>query len=304
MISKNIANLYARDSKVSLEIAERDILLTYALKLLEEKGWLDRMVFKGGTCLRKFYIGKLMRFSLDLDFTYAGKDKPDDLILELAELFNSEYHGIRFSVDTKDFYVKDDGLACGAVIRYSHLFHQSTFDLELSLREPILLGPVNKSLSKTSYGRYLEFAPPSVLCLNLLELQAEKIRASNQRLRARDVFDLGLLVGSPFNKEFLRLLVILKFWHVRGEFNPESWLNKLESNAYDWDDLKQLLRKDQKLDSKNLIKKCVQSYAFLKSLTSEEEKIRMDTKRHAEAHRVEEIVNGLKKTGMSFENFL
>jgi len=60
MISRNIANLYARDSKVALDIAERDILLTYALKLLEEKGWLERMVFKGGTCLRKFYIGKLM----------------------------------------------------------------------------------------------------------------------------------------------------------------------------------------------------------------------------------------------------
>ena len=43
MISKEIANLYARDSKVSLDIAERDILLTYALKLLEEKGWLERI---------------------------------------------------------------------------------------------------------------------------------------------------------------------------------------------------------------------------------------------------------------------
>lgn len=289
MISKNIANLYARDNKVVLDIAERDILLTYALKLLEEKGWLERMVFKGGTCLRKFYIGKLMRFSLDLDFTDLKRESPDSLILEIAELFNGEYHGIRFSVDPKDFYVRENRLSCGATIKYSHAFHESTFDLELSLREPVLLPPTKKSLMKISYQSYLEFSPPVVSCLDLLELQAEKIRASYQRLRSRDVYDLGLLAGHPFDKGFLRLLVVLKFWHVRGEFNPEKWIERLESNAYDWDDLKQLLRKDQKIDPKTLVGKCIQSYRFLTSLTNEEEKIRFDSRRHHETGRVREV---------------
>lgn len=289
MISRNIANLYARDSKVSLEVAERDILLTYALKLLEEKGWLKRMVFKGGTCLRKFYVGKIMRFSLDLGFTYLGKDNPDDLILEMADLFNGEYYGIRFSVHPKDFYVRDDRLSCGAVIHYAHSFHESGFDIELSLREPILLNPVSRPLMKTSYSRYLEFSPPAVPCLDLLELRAEKIRASYQRLRSRDVYDLAFLAGQPFDKELLRLLVVLKFWHVRGEFGPEAYLEKLESGAYDWDDLKRLLRKDQRVDSKHLIRKCVQSYRFLTSLTSEEKTILSDTKRHRETASVKRI---------------
>src|SRR3990167_407979 len=289
MISKNIANLYARDNKVAIDIAERDILLTYALKLLEEKGWLERMVFKGGTCLRKFYIGKLMRFSLDLDFTDLKRESPDDLILELAELFNGEYHGIRFSVDPKDFYVRDDRLSCGAVIKYAHAFHESAFDLELSLREPVLLPPTKKPLMKTSYQSYLEFPPLVVSCLNLLELHAEKIRASYQRLRSRDVYDLGLLAGHPFDKGLLRLLVVLKFWHVRGEFHPEKWLERLESSAYDWDDLKRLLRKDQKIDPKTLVRKCVQRYRFLTELTSEEEKILSDAKRHRETALVKRI---------------
>lgn len=295
MISKNIANLYARDNAVALDIAERDILLTYALKLLEEKGWLERMVFKGGTCLRKFYTGKLMRFSLDLDFTFLKKESPDDLILEIAELFNSEYCGIRFSVDTKDFYVKGDGLACGAEIRYAHAFHESTFDLELSLREPVLLNSVSKALVKTSYGRYLEFAPPVVPCVDLLELRAEKIRACYQRLRARDVYDLGLLAELPINRELLRRLVVLKFWYVRGEFNPEAYLEKLESNAYDWDDLKRLLRKDQKIDAKNLVKKCIQSYRFLAALTAEEKKVLSDAKRHHETELVKSMEKKLKQ---------
>lgn len=295
MISKNIANLYARDNKAALDIAERDILLTYALKLLEEKGRLERMVFKGGTCLRKFYIGKLMRFSLDLDFTDLKRERPDDLILELAELFNSEYHGVRFSVDSKDFYVRDDRLSCGAVIKYSHAFHESTFDLELSLREPVLLPPMRKSLMKTSYQSYLEFPPPVVSCLNLLELQAEKIRASYQRLRSRDIYDLSLLAGYPFDRRLLRLLVILKFWHVRGEFSPEKWIERLESGAYDWDDLKRLLRKDQRIDPKSLVRKCVQSYRFLTELTSDEEKILTDTKRRRETALVKRIQQRIRE---------
>ncbi|MBI2094791.1 MAG: nucleotidyl transferase AbiEii/AbiGii toxin family protein [Candidatus Omnitrophica bacterium] len=289
MISKEIANLYARDSKVSLDIAERDILLTYALKLLEEKGWLDRIVFKGGTALRKFYLGKLMRFSLDLDFTYLGKESPDDLILEIADLFNGGYQDIRFSVDSKDFYVRNDGTSCGAVIGYSHAFHESRLDFELSLREPVILPPVKKPLMKTSYQKYLEFSSPVVSCLDLLELHAEKVRASYQRLRSRDVYDLGLLSGQPFDKELLRLLVVLKFWHVRGEFNPKAYLEKLESRAYDWEDLKRLLRKDQKIDPKSLVKKCVQNYRFLGALSTEEERILSDVKRHHETKKVHEI---------------
>ena len=252
------------------------------------------MVFKGGTCLRKFYLGTLMRFSLDLDFTYFKKESPDDLILEIAELFNREYEDIRFSVDPKDFYVREDRLSCGAVVKYSHAFNQSTFDLELSLREPVLLNPVSRPLMKTSYSRYLESPPPIVPCLDLLELQAEKIRASYQRLRSRDVYDLSLLAGQSFDKKLLRLLVILKFWHVRGGFDPKAYLKRLESSAYDWDDLKRLLRKDQRMDPKNLIRKCVQTYSFLTSLTSQEDKICSDTRRHHEAPLVREIIKGLR----------
>ncbi|MBI1870482.1 MAG: nucleotidyl transferase AbiEii/AbiGii toxin family protein [Chlamydiae bacterium] len=289
MISRNIANLYARDNKVALDIAERDIVLTYALKFLEEKKWFDRIIFKGGTCLRKFYIGKIMRFSLDLDFTCIGKDNLDDLILEMADLFSCEYRGIRFSVGHKDFYVRDNGLSCGAMIRYSHSFHQSVFDIDLSLREPMLLSPVSRALVKVGYSRYLEFSAPTVPCLDLLELQAEKVRASYQRLRSRDIYDLAFLVEQPFDKELLRKLVVLKFWHVRGEFNPETYLVRLESGAYDWDDLRRLLRKDQKFDAKKILRKCTQGYRFLADLTSEEKKVLLDTKKHHESSLVKKL---------------
>jgi hypothetical protein len=130
--------------------------------------------------------------------------------------------------------------------------------------------------------------------LDLLELQSEKIRASYQRLRSRDVYDLAFLAEQPFDRDLLRLLVVLKFWHVRGEFDPERYLERLESAAYDWDDLRRLLRKDQKFDPKTLIQKCVRSYRFLVALTQEERKILLDAKRHRETALVERIREKLR----------
>jgi len=43
-------------------IAEKEIVLTFLLQLLSERAILDRLAFKGGTCLRKMFIGSQGRF--------------------------------------------------------------------------------------------------------------------------------------------------------------------------------------------------------------------------------------------------
>jgi len=52
-----------------LMIAETEVVLTFLLQLLSERGIHDRLAFKGGTCLRKMFVGSQGRFSTDLDFT-------------------------------------------------------------------------------------------------------------------------------------------------------------------------------------------------------------------------------------------
>jgi len=49
--------------------AEKEVVLTYLLQLLVERGFIERIVFKGGTCIRKMLLGNRGRFSTDLDFT-------------------------------------------------------------------------------------------------------------------------------------------------------------------------------------------------------------------------------------------
>ena len=84
MIEKRLVQWYAADVGVDLDVAEREIVLTYVLRILSDQGLLDRLVFKGGTAIRKLYLGGMGRFSLDLDFTAVGNVAPDALALELA----------------------------------------------------------------------------------------------------------------------------------------------------------------------------------------------------------------------------
>ena len=53
MIADNFVDLYARNSGLRDKlIAERDVVLTYALRALVDAGVMDHLTFKGGTCLR------------------------------------------------------------------------------------------------------------------------------------------------------------------------------------------------------------------------------------------------------------
>jgi hypothetical protein len=46
MIEKRLAQWYAADAGVDLDIAEREIALTYLLRILADQGLLARMAFK------------------------------------------------------------------------------------------------------------------------------------------------------------------------------------------------------------------------------------------------------------------
>ena len=55
MIAEKFVDLYARNSRVRDKlVAERDVVLTYALRALVDDGVMESLAFKGGTCLRKF----------------------------------------------------------------------------------------------------------------------------------------------------------------------------------------------------------------------------------------------------------
>lgn len=280
MIEQRYADLFTQGAQVNVEIAEREIVLTYVLRILEDAGLLKTLAFKGGTCLRKCVYGKDTRFSIDLDFTSIGSQRADDVILDTVSALGKTAYGISFELDTKDFYVSEDGLSCGVEVKYRHAWKDGIFKLDISLRETPSLPLESRPLQLQSYFKHLEFKPFPVPCFQFEELLAEKIRASTQRVRSRDLYDLAKAAERPISPRLIRALAVIKCWNVGASFDPEKLLGRLRAGTYNWEDLRQLVRRSEKIDPERLISLCEKRYRFLLELSENEKRLIADAKRH------------------------
>jgi predicted nucleotidyltransferase component of viral defense system len=85
MLTQPQVQRYSNESGLrDMMIAEKEVVLTFLLQLLSERDILNRLAFKGGTCLRKIYIGSQGRFSTDLDFTRTEEHDHEDVILDIT----------------------------------------------------------------------------------------------------------------------------------------------------------------------------------------------------------------------------
>jgi predicted nucleotidyltransferase component of viral defense system len=67
---------YAVESGLrDIMIAEKEVVLTFLLQLLSERCILNRLAFKGGTCLRKMFVGSQGRFSTDTSASLSHQVK-------------------------------------------------------------------------------------------------------------------------------------------------------------------------------------------------------------------------------------
>ena len=261
-------------------IAENEIVLTYLLQLMAERGILDKLAFKGGTCLRRIFIGSGGRFSTDLDFTRVEEHDHEDVILAMMEAFEQPFRGIRFDIPSDSYYETQDGLSWGVNPTYAHDWNpsgQSEIRVQISRREVPTLPPLRMAQSPQSYFRHLPFDPADITCLALPEIIAEKIRACYQRAKARDVYDLSVFAKRPLDRPLIRRLVVLKLWQAHDAFNPEAFLKKLaDASAFDWEDLRQLVRRSQAIEPDQIIAACLQGLAFLLELDPAEAALAAD----------------------------
>lgn len=296
MLDQKYVTFYARSSRMSLEVAERDVVLTYVLRILSESV-LPKLAFKGGTCLKKVYFGNTGRFSMDLDFTSSGmvlgelKERLRQL-LDKKTVFDIEFNVVEDHVRTGPGV---GGESYIAVVKYAHSWNEGAeFEIEVSYREEPVLPVQEHLLFDEMYFRYFEFPRFGVRCLRKDELLAEKLRAALQRIRSRDLYDLYLFASRPFNKDLVRKLVVVKCWNVREPFNPEELLGKVAKADYDWDDLQRLVRRGD-MPSQDIVTRTVlKEYAFLKNLDSQLQKTVKDSKAHREKQLVAELLRGLR----------
>jgi predicted nucleotidyltransferase component of viral defense system len=278
VLERRHVTFYARSSGVTEDRAERDIILTYVLHILSDRV-LPRLAFKGGTCLKKIYFGNTGRFSMDLDFT-SIEMRPEELGEEIRGLLHEKsWYGIDFEVSeensTSESYL--------AVVRYAHTWNPgSLFELQVSFREQPIYPPVELPIFDEMYFKFSEFQSFPVKCMQRDEVLSEKIRAAFQRANSRDLYDLYLFAGRPFNRELVKVLVVIKCWNVRDPFNPELFLDKLGKGDYDWEDLGRLVRKGSLPQKEEVTKRILDEYAFLGDMNDNLLKIARDSKAHRE----------------------
>jgi predicted nucleotidyltransferase component of viral defense system len=274
MLTQPQVQRYAVESGLrDIMIAEKEVVLTFLLQLLSERGILNRLAFKGGTSLRKMFVGSQGRFSTDLDFTGIEEHDHQDMILEMMAAFEQSFHGIQFSIPD-NYYETQDGLSWGVNPTYSHDWNSSgvsEIKLQISRRETPTLPVERLAQIEQSYFRFLPFAPAEIVCLALPEILAEKIRACYQRTKARDIYDLGMFARRPLDQALVRRLVVLKLWQAHDTFDPTRLMQKFEDGReFDWDDLRQLLNRTVDLDRERICADCVRGFGFLLNLTDDE----------------------------------
>ncbi len=270
MIEKRLLQWYASDAGVDLDIAEREVSLTYVLRVLADQGLLQSLAFKGGTAIRKLYLGNQGRFSLDLDFSVIADSDPESLILDIVNSFHNHTHfGLAFHIPSADYYATLD--SCGAEVTYQHEWVTAgRFGIQVSFRGKPLL-PV--SMTKLRHERYFDWLgiePPLVPSLDFHEIIGEKIRAATQRSRVRDIYDLYQLANHRFDRNIVRRIAVIKCWETNFVFEPGLFLEGIRSGAYDWADLRRLVKRGWDLPSETIIRNVQKSFEFLSELTPEE----------------------------------
>ncbi len=88
----------------------------------------------------------------------------------------------------------------------------------------------------------------------------------------------------PLDQALLRRLVVLKLWQAKDSFDPARLLAKFEDpKAFDWEDLRQLVRRTAAPDREKITADCVRGYRFLTDLSEEERRLAADPYQREEA---------------------
>lgn len=111
-------------------------------------------------------------------------------------------------------------------------------------------------------------------CLPLPSITSGRLRAtrsSNCWTAARDVYDVGMFATRTLDHAQIRRPIVLKFWQARDVFDPARSIRHFDdARHFNWDDLRDLLRRNIVLDRERITPDCVSGFGFLVDLTEDE----------------------------------
>lgn len=284
MILKREIEKIAELRKVSKTTVDRDWVLGHFIDaVFSNPVCREKLVFKGGTCLKKCYF-KDYRFSEDLDFTSTDtgfvldKELLNSIISIIVE--RTEIPMQISKIEQLKFNDRPTGFS--AIIKYWGADHPrnqtpppverwlTSIKLEIILYEKMVFPPETREVHHEYSDKLSETVLAGIPCYSIQEILAEKLRALIQRSYAapRDYYDIWFLSRNiqginwgQINVAFLQKMEFknIKYSGIDQLFNSENdkqlaaaWKNSLihqipgeEFPPYPMvrDEIKELLKK-------------------------------------------------------------
>lgn len=228
-ITKNELYEIASTKRFTKELLAKDYVLTEILFLLKD---IQNIYFKGGTALQKTILHH-SRLSEDIDFTLTSSIKNIDAeivkIISNSKLFSSITHDRDYSKFTR------------IIVNYE-LFGEikGNVFIDLNERAELELKPEKRNIEHFYKDNIPEF---SINTLAEDELIAEKLRATMQRNKPRDHFDVYQILKS--GREINIPLTKKKCANAGIDFSIPKMFNKANTLKNRWDsDLVPLLAEE------------------------------------------------------------
>jgi len=195
LLSNRLANKGGR--RIPEAVLERDYCLAWFLVGLSRSPLRDILAFKGGTALKRCYIGDY-RFSEDLDFTLVKTASLETILAEL-EIISAEVHRacgviIRYSREDRKphqnshtFYLAYEGPLTGMTVK--------EVKVDITIEERIVL-PLREKPVLKGYKEYEDLPEDTtIMVYSLDEILTEKVVALADRARnePRDLYDAWYL---------------------------------------------------------------------------------------------------------------
>ncbi len=200
---------HASNRQDSYDVALLDVAQDHALFLMQTAGVFDagRVIFKGGTSLRKCRLGSSGRFSTDIDLA-APND--DDVFAVCTALDGQSVGGFKFTV--RDGEAKD-GRKWWLDLEHATLGNVAGLArLEFARRRPARAPEVLRPLHLPIHDQY-DFALQPLPVIAEVEACAEKLaRYRRSPPLARDLYDLAWFASRPIDEALLRRLWVLKVY--------------------------------------------------------------------------------------------
>ena len=198
MIDKNEIDQKAEEFQIHSSNVQRDYVFGWILSGLYKHSTLkDKMVLKGGNCLRKAYFENT-RFSSDLDFSCNTDISVEYMSAEFDTIcdYVSAQTGIIFKKDQTRIKPKkladSDKTIYGIKLRFENFYGESAkmelkVDLDVSTFDKIYL-PVQENSLIHPYSDAAK-CDTTIKCIKLEELLASKLKCLLQRRHIQDLYD-------------------------------------------------------------------------------------------------------------------